>query len=280
VPAKSCSLRIELHAGREAVSSRVIVQPERPGLRSVVVLALTLSAASAAEKPTLRVLAAASLTEVVTGLSERYEGARVQPSFGGSSALARQIHDGAPADVFLSASTDWIEFLREAGRLEGEPVVVAGNRLVCITSRNGPLATRSVSGPGALLDAIGPGGRVAIADEGVPAGEYARAALEHAAVLDAFRKHLVGQQDVRAVLHAVELGELDAGFVYATDAEDPAVIVLFPFDPASHPLIEYRAAVVRGTEHPEAARRFLDHLRSEAVRQLLTDAGFSPAGSP
>lgn len=236
---------------------------------------VTGSASSAQEPPTLRVFAAASLTEVVEALAKRCSGARVERNFGGSSALARQIRDGAPADVFLSANPDWVDFLREAGAIAGEPIVLARNRLVCIAPRKGRLTEASVADPKALLQALGDDGRVAIADEGVPAGEYARAALWHLGLLDAFTPHLVGQQDVRAVLHAVEQGELPAGFVYSTDAKVADVETLFAFDPSTHPPIEYQAAVVRDARHPDEARRFLDYLQSEAVRSLLADAGFA-----
>jgi molybdate transport system substrate-binding protein len=93
-------------------------------------------------------------------------------------------------------------------------------------------------------------------------------------LLEAFGPHLVGQKDVRAALHAVEQGELQAGFVYSTDARLAAVKLLFTFDPATHPPIEYRAAVVRNGSNAAEARRFLDYLQSEAARTLLADAGF------
>ena len=242
----------------------------------VVLVSLGSPAGAAEEAQPLRVFAAASLTEVVEGLARRFEGARVEPSFGGSSALARQIRDGAPADVFLSASPDWIDFLRAADALAGEPIVLARNRLVCIAAEASPLAARGARDPRALLVSLGREGGVAIADDGVPAGEYARAALQRLGVLDAFQPHLVGQKDVRAVLHAVEQGELAAGFVYATDAEVAAVEVLFAFDPATHPPIEYQAAVLRGAPSPVEARRFLDYLRGETARALLAGAGFAP----
>lgn len=222
----------------------------------------------------LRVFAAASLTDVVQVLAQRFEGARVEASLGGSSALARQIRDGAPADVFLSASSDWIDFLREADALTGEPIVLARNRLVCIAPKGSPLAAQGARDARALLERIGAGGRVAIADEGVPAGEYARKALQHLGLLDAFLPRLVGQKDVRAVLHAVEQDELDAGFTYATDAAVGAVDVLFAFDPSTHPPIEYQAAALRGAPNPVEARRFLEHLHGAAARAILVDAGF------
>jgi molybdate transport system substrate-binding protein len=231
--------------------------------------------ARAEEAPRLRVFAAASLTEVVLGLAQRFDGAQVEPSFGGSSALARQIRDGAPADVFLSASPDWMDDLREAGLLAGRPIVLARNRLVCIAPRGSPLADRGVRDPRALLAAIGPDGRIAIADEGVPAGEYARAALRHLGLAADYAPHLVGQKDVRAVLHAVEQGELPAGFAYATDAKVASALVLFALDPTTHPAIEYQAAALKGAPSPAQARRFVAFLRSEAARALLADAGFA-----
>ncbi len=243
----------------------------RPLLLVAVAAALA-TPACAAEPAPLRVFAAASLTEVVEALARGFEGARVEPSYGGSSALARQIRDGAPADVFLSASPDWVDFLRDAGALAGEPVVFARNRLVCIAARGSALAARDARG---LLGALGPGGAVAIADEGVPAGEYARAALRRLGLLDAFAPRLVGQRDVRAVLHAVERGELDAGFVYATDAARAEVEGLFALDPALHPPIAYQAALVRDARSPGPARRFVEHLRGPAARARLADAGFA-----
>src|SRR5262245_34141582 len=118
--------------------------------------------------------------------------------------------------------------------------------------------------------------RVAIADAGVPAGEYARKSLAHLSLLEAYTPRLVGQKDVRAVLHAVEQGELQAGFVYATDARVASVEPLFTFDPASHPPIEYPAAALRGAANPTQARRFVAWLRSETARKVLADAGFLP----
>jgi molybdate transport system substrate-binding protein len=222
----------------------------------------------------LRVVAAASLTEVVEALAGGFEGAAVATAFGASSELARQLRDGAPADVFVSASPDWMAFLRDAGALSGEPVVIARNRLVCIASKRSALSVFAPRDARALLAHLAPGDGVAIADEGVPAGEYARAALRSLGLADAFQPRLVGQKDVRAVLHAVEQGELPAGFAYATDVKAADVAVLFGFDPLIHPAIEYHAAVLRGAAHPDLALRFLDHLRSEPARALLAGAGF------
>jgi molybdate transport system substrate-binding protein len=227
------------------------------------------------ESESVTVYAAASLTEAVGAIAKRFQGARVSASFGASSELARQIKDGAPADVFLSASPDWLSFVREAGKLEGESLVFARGELVCIATRGSALHAKGALDPAALLEkGLAPGDRVAIADAGVPAGEYARQALGNLGLAEAYRPRLVGQKDVRAVLNAVAKGELQAGFVYASDARAADVELLFAFDPKSHAPIEYAAGVVRGAPHPEAARAFLDFLRGEAARAELAAAGF------
>jgi molybdate transport system substrate-binding protein len=231
------------------------------------------ASADAPQKP-LRVLAAASLTEVVDALSRSFDGAAITASYGASSDLARQLADGMPGDVFVSASPEWIDFLVEKKATEGDRIVVARNALVCIAPRNGALAKAGVRDPRAVLAALAPGDLVAIADRGVPAGEYARTALEKLGQATAFEPRLVGQKDVRAVLHAVEQGEVAAGFVYATDARIAEVDVLFAFDPASHPPIEYQAVVVRQAARPDLARRFLAFLSSAAARSRLSAAGF------
>jgi molybdate transport system substrate-binding protein len=195
-------------------------------------------------------------------------------SFGASSELARQIKDGAPADVFISASPEWTEFLREAKALDGEALVIARNQLVAVAPKGSGLAG-AVKEAKQLLDRLPAGERVAIADQGVPAGEYARKSLEKQGLLAAYQPRLVGQKDVRAVLHAVEQGELPAGFVYATDARVAAVERLFAFDPATHPPIEYHAATLRGSAQPAEARRFLAFLKSGAARDVLSGAGFA-----
>jgi molybdate transport system substrate-binding protein len=237
---------------------------------------LTLGAAPVRAQPEaeVRVLAAASLTEVVEALAARFEGARVVPSFGASSELARQIADGAPADVFLSASPEWIDFLREKGILDGEPVVLARNQLVCVAPRESPLAG-GVPDPRALLGRLAEGDLVAIADAGAPAGEYARAALAKLGLLDAYSPRLLGQKDVRAVLRLVAQGEVAAGFVYATDAKLARVERLFAFDPATHPPIEYHAATLHGAASPAEARRFVAFLGEPAARAVLAEAGFA-----
>ena len=224
----------------------------------------------------LRVVAAASMTEVVNALATRFQGAAVSTSFGASSELARQLADGLPADVFLSASPEWIDFLREKNALAGDALVFAGNELVVIAPAGSALAARGVGDAASLLaQGLAPDDRVAIADAGVPAGEYARQSLERLGLLARHRSRLVGQKDVRAVLHAVETGEAQAGFVYATDARLAKVERLFALPASTHAPIQYLAAGLRQSQSPAEAQRFVEFLRSPAARTLLGEAGFT-----
>lgn len=232
--------------------------------------------APAARGEELIVFAAASTTDVVGELAREFAAAQVSTSFGPSSGLARQIEDGAPADVYLSASRRWVEYLHEAGALAEEPRVFAGNRLVAIGAPRAG-TTAGAENVGELLARLAPGDLVAIADAGVPAGEYARQSLTATGDLEALTPYLVGQPDVRSVLRAVAAGEAKAGFVYTTDARVAEVEVLFAFDPTTHEAIEYFAAIPRTTRSLEQSRAFLDHLRSPRARALLESAGFTPA---
>lgn len=238
-------------------------------------LVLLVAAPLRGERESVRVYAAASLTDLVGALAALPGAGPITASFGASSELARQIVDGAPADVFLSASRDWMDFLGEAGKLEGASRVFARGELVCVAPEHAALLAKGVSDAASLLEkGLAPGDRVAIADAGVPAGEYARQALASLGLAEAYRPLLVGQKDVRAVLHTVERGELQAGFVYATDARAAGLPVLFAFDPKHHAPIEYLAGAVAGSPRIEAARGFLAFLDSAPARAELANAGF------
>jgi molybdate transport system substrate-binding protein len=224
-----------------------------------------------AEKATLVVFAAASTTDVVNELAGTYAHARLKASFGASSTLARQINDGAPADVYLSASRKWVDYLKESDALVGEPVVFARNTLVCIVSRNSALAAEDAAG---LRGELSGNDKVAIADEGVPAGDYARQSLAATGDLEALRPWMVGQKDVRAVLRAVESGECAAGFVYATDLRGADVHRLFTFNPETYEPIRYFVAAVKGGQ-TELGHRFIAYLAGEQAHEILTRAGFA-----
>lgn len=237
-------------------------------------------AASAAERDTLTVFAAASLTDTLQAISDAYtrsSGMPVRLSFAASSALARQIEAGARADVFLSADEDWIDYL-ERKRLIDTREDLLGNRLVLIAPRESATSI-ALKQDGALLrsrllQALGPRGRLAVADpDAVPAGKYAMAALRHLQVWEALAPRLVRTENVRVALSYVAKGETPLGIVYATDAAiEPQVRVIAVFPEASHAPIVYPVATTRTAS--VSSQDYLAFLRSEEAQRIFAQAGF------
>ena len=217
----------------------------------------------------LLVFAAASTTDVLTALFEAEP--RVRTSFGPSSALARQLEDGAPADLFVSASKRWVEQVVEQDLAVAPPVLIARNSIVCVAGAGSDLLGRSVDSPAALLASLEPGELVALADEGVPVGEYARASLSASGAWAEWRGRVVGQVDARDCLRAARTGQVAAAFVYSTDARLGGVEVLFELDPLTHESPELWA--VQTSERP-GARELLAELHGERARELFASAGF------
>jgi molybdate transport system substrate-binding protein len=233
-----------------------------------------------ADEP-VTVFAAASTSEAVAAVAAAFEaagGGRVRTVFAASSTLARQIAHGAPADLFLSASAAWMDDLAARGAIEpASRVDLLGNRLVLIAPANGSFSAKI--GPGfALAEALGDR-RLAIGDPAhVPAGIYAKAALERLGVWAAAAPRAAFAGSVRAALALVDRGEAGAGIVYATDAAiSPHVRVVGAFPPDSHAAIVYPLALVRGHERP-AARAFYDFLRGPEARGLFRAHGFTVHG--
>jgi molybdate transport system substrate-binding protein len=223
--------------------------------------------------PTLTVLGASSLTEALGSYGGSFEGARVRSSFAGSDQLAAQIKQGAKADVFASADTDYPAELHRAG-LVGKPVVFARNRLVAVVSQGS--AARS------LADLARPGTKIAIGDSSVPVGEYTREVLgrlpaaEREAILGNVRSE---EPEVSSVLAKVVDGAADAGFVYATDARTVEGEVRVPAIPDRlQPDVAYAAAVLSDSAEPELARRYLEGLLHGRGAAELRRAGFLPPG--
>ena len=227
-------------------------------------------------QPELTVFAAASLTDVLTEIGAAFEaksGIRVRFSFAASSALARQIESGAPADLFVSADLEWMDYLEQRSLID--PATrrnVASNRLVLIAPHDSGLELKIAPGF-ALLQALGEG-RLATADPAsVPAGRYARAALTSLGVWQQVEPRLVPTENVRAALALVSRGEVPLGIVYRTDALIDArvkVIDVFPDD--THPPIVYPAAAT--TRAQPSASSFLGFLENAATRQLFIKYGF------
>ncbi|MCC6465493.1 MAG: molybdate ABC transporter substrate-binding protein, partial [Planctomycetes bacterium] len=188
----------------------------------------------------IRVFAAAALADAVPRVDSAWAGGAVKASFGASSDLARQVKEGAPADLFVSADRAWADEVVRAGRASGEPVAVAATRLVCVAPPESELSAKSapeLTAPGVR--------RIAVAGESVPAGRYAREALGDMGLLEVLNPKLVGQPDVRAVLRAVASGEVDAGIVYAGDLRAAKVKLLFEFDPTTHSPVRFWAVVLK-----------------------------------
>jgi molybdate transport system substrate-binding protein len=236
----------------------------------------TLALAQPTEQP-VRVFAAASLTDVLTQLGAVYErGGHARPvfNFAASSVLARQIEQGASADLFISADEPWMDYVAERSLIESSTrVSFVSNKLVLIAPRDAPLNLRIA--PHFDLHSALNGDRLAMADpDSVPAGRYGQAALQNLGVWDSVVGDLVRAENVRAALRFVELGEAGAGIVYLTDARaSDRVVVVDEFPPDSHPRISYPMAVVRGGSSPEAAafEAFLQTTEADAV---FARAGF------
>ena len=241
--------------------------------RALLAVALVVAAACAQADDRLLVFAAASLKNALDEAAASY-GKKVVASYGASSTLARQIENGAPADVFISADLEWMDYLEKKRLLApGTRRDLLGNRLVLVSPVINPLRLEPSAGfP--LAKALG-SGRLAIADpQSVPAGKYARAALQKLGVWNEVAARLAPADNVRGALAFVARGEAPLGIVYATDArEEPRVVVAGVFPEDSHPPIVYPAALLRGAR--PGARELLDFLASPAARAIFGKHGFA-----
>jgi len=252
-------------------------------VRRVLLATAILSASVApalAEGPT--VFAAASLKDVLSSIAEAWKtetGKQATLSFAGSSAIARQIEEGAPADIFISADLAWMDHLDGKGLIDkATRVDLLGNAIVLVSPKDSDVTTTIAKGfP--LADLLGDG-RLAIANvDAVPAGVYGKAALENLGVWDGVKDKLAQSENVRAALLLVSRGEAPLGIVYATDAKaDPGVRVVATFPEQSHAPIVYPAALVEGSSDPDA-RAFLAFLSSPQASRLFTEAGFTVLGA-
>ncbi len=252
-------------------------------LRSLkwIFLSLLLSACAGREEADLQFHAAASLGDAAKELCEIWnagDSLRAVPVLAGSSTLARQIVQGAPASVFLSASGAWMDHVENnSGRLVERRDLVS-NRLALIVPVGNPIRLESAKDlAGRDLQ------RLAVGDPGhVPAGIYARAWLEEAGLWDAVAHRLLPARDVRAALAYVERGEADAGIVYASDALAAGIEPVALADPPRHMPIRYPLALLTrpGGDEPHAgARRFHAWLAGPEAREIFVKHGFIPMGS-
>jgi molybdate transport system substrate-binding protein len=236
-------------------------------------------AAAPAQAAEVTVFAAASLKtaldEIATGWQAETGNSAVL-SYGGSAALAKQIMQGAPADVFISAAPEWMDAVADAGLIVPESRVdILGNRLVLIAHGAGvaPVTLDASTDLAGMLA----GGRLSMAMvSSVPAGQYGKEALTSLGLWDSVKDSLAQSENVRVALQLVSLGEAPLGIVYASDAIADAatvsVVATFPED--SHRPIIYPAAVIAAGGKPEA-QAFVDCLSSPAARVVFEAQSFT-----
>lgn len=249
--------------------------PARRTLLFCLFMALLTPVASAAERVT--VFAAASLKNALDEASAAWSsatGKETAISYAASSALARQIEAGAPADIFIPADTDWMDYLRQRNLIApASEVRLLGNQLVLIVPASNP-ATLTIVPVFDLAGLLGDG-KLAMGDvRAVPAGKYGKAALESLGVWDQVAGRVAQAENVRAALKLVATGEAAAGIVYRTDAlAEQQVKVVGVFPASSHPDIVYPAALTAASVNPDA-KAFLTFLQSAAAQAIFTKYGF------
>ena len=250
-------------------------------LASLALLAAVSSHAYAGLKVT--VYAAASLTNAIGEVAAQYEkakGVKVVSSFAASSALAKQIENGAPADVFISADSKWMNYLQDKNKIDkASRRDLLGNHLVLIAPKG---QSFKVEMDKSFDFAKAFDGKLCTGDlESVPAGIYTKQALTALGWWSAIKSRIVGTQDVRASLAFVERGECAAGIVYETDAKlssNSDTVAIFP--DSSHDPIVYPVAAVVGNQGPAQgiAKDFIEYLASPEASAIFTRYGFSLAG--
>jgi molybdate transport system substrate-binding protein len=220
------------------------------------------------------VAAAASLTDVLKEISNGYQSKSkntVKFNFGPSSGLARQIEEGAPADMFFSADEAQMDALEKNGRLEpGTRKNLLSNQLVIIVPSDSKLA---IASPKDLLKSEVK--RIALAEPPVPVGAYSSKYLEAEGLWDKIKPKVVPVQDVRATLASVESGNVEAGFVYKTDAavsKKVKIVYEVPIDKG--PKIVYPVAIVKESKRKDTARDFLNYVQTPASKELFKKYGF------
>jgi molybdate transport system substrate-binding protein len=259
-----------------------LVMRLRAALTLLILAGLTIiGATQSARAADVVVFAAASLKNALDDAAHAFEqqgGARVKISYAASPQLAKQIENGAPADIFVSADLDWMDYLQKRNLIE--PATrknLLGNRLVLVAPADSTVKVDIR--PGFDLAGLLKGGRLAMADpDSVPAGKYGKAALEKLGVWNTVQPHVAGAENVRAALLYVDRKETPLGIVYATDAaSDPKVKIVGVFPGNTHPPIIYPVALTASSKNPEAAK-FLAFLESPAAKPAFETQGFTVLG--
>ena len=242
-------------------------------------IALTGAPPTAVAQESLTVFAAASLRNALDDADAAFSkasGVKVTASYAATSALAKQIEQGAPADVFVSADLQWMDYAVQHKLVTPETRVnLLGNRLVLIAPKDSKLDHVAI-GHGFDIAKLAGGDRIAVADTAaVPAGRYAKAALTALGSWAAAEPKLAQAENVRAALAYVARGETPLGIVYETDAKiEPGVKIVGVFPESSHPSVTYPVAAVAASKNPHIAR-YLNFLQTQAAKTIFEKYGFS-----
>jgi len=232
----------------------------------------------AAQPPSLTIFAAASMKNALDSVNAaftRRTGIGTVASYAATSALMRQIEQGAPADVFASADLDWMEYGLKSKLIDSRTRInLLGNRLVLIAPKDSKIAAVMLVPGVDLAKLIGEGRIVTGQVKSVPAGRYAKAALDKLGLWPSVEKRMAMVENVRVALTLVARGEAALGLVYETDAKiEPGVRIVAHFPADSHPAITYPVAATMLAK-PQAAR-YLDFLQSRAAKTVFEAFGFS-----
>ena len=252
-----------------------------PRLFAALTLFATIAATPlpASAQQGLTVFAAASLKNALDDVDAAFAktgGPKITASYAASSALAKQIEQGAPADVFISADIKWMDYLAGKNLIQPDTRVnLLGNKLVLIAPKDSKLANVKVE-KGFDIAKLAGDGRIAVADvKAVPAGLYAKAALESLGSWAAAEPKLAQAENVRATLAFVARGETPLGIVYETDAKiEPKVKIVGYFPNGSYPPVTYPVAATVSRKNA-AVGKYLDFLRTPAVKAIFEKYGFS-----
>jgi molybdate transport system substrate-binding protein len=242
-------------------------------------LALSLLPGMAQAQNEVVAFAAASLKNALDEIAATWAKDTGKPapkiSYAASSALAKQIEQGAPADLFISADLDWMDYLAGKNLIKSDSRFnLLGNKIVLIAPKDSKVTTVALKGAD-LAKALA-GGRLSMANvDAVPVGKYGKAALEKLGAWTDVKDHLAQAENVRAALLLVARGEAPLGIVYSTDAAaEPNVKIVASFPQDSHPPIIYPAALTKDSKNADA-KAFLDFLRSAKARASFEKQGFT-----
>jgi len=239
------------------------------------------SAPATAQGRNLLVFAAASLKNALDDIASQWQsqtGKKVVISYAASNNLIKQIEQGAPADIFISADLDWMDYGKEHNLIDVQTRSnLLSNKIVLVAPKDATF-TLNIARSFDLAAAL-KGGRLAMANvDAVPAGKYGKAALEKLGAWDGVKDKIAQADNVRAALLLVSRGEAPLGIVYQTDAaSEPAVKIVGTFPEDSHPPITYPIALTKTSTNPDA-RAFLTYVRSAAARPAFERQGFTVLG--